>query len=248
MARITDRKVAKAEQGASQMDAGVRRKPLRPPRNLSEKRTGSELIEILSEGSTQQSSARKYRQRYLEVLSAAARAFAERGYHAATTKHIADEIGVQQGSLYYYIRSKEIALEQICEVAIEGYVSFSTRVRRSRKPASEKLRTIIELHLSTLDHRPSFFKVFQENRNDLGDQARHKIGRQIREYEKAIEAIFRQGVRSGEFRKDLDTLHATLTLLAACNAVSVWWRVRSSAPIPEIATHIADMLLCGVST
>jgi TetR/AcrR family transcriptional regulator, cholesterol catabolism regulator len=204
-------------------------------------------MEILGQGSTRPSIARKYRQRYLEVLMAAARVFAERGYHAATTKHIADAMGMQQGSLYYYIKSKEMALEQICQVAIDGYVDFSARVRRSRRPASDKLRTVIALHLSTLDHRRSFFKVFQENRKDLGDEARHNIGRQIREYENAIEAIFRQGVRDGEFRQDLDTLHATLTLLAACNAVSVWWQVRSSAPIPEIATQIADMLLGGIS-
>jgi hypothetical protein len=138
-----------------------------------------------------------------------------------------------------------MALEQICQIAIDGYVAFSARVRRSRKPASEKLREIIELHLSTLNHRPSFLKVFQENRKELGNEARRKIGRQIREYEQAIEGIFRQGVRDGVFRADLDALHATLTLLAACNAVSVWWQVRSSAPIPEIATGIADMLLCG---
>jgi TetR/AcrR family transcriptional regulator, cholesterol catabolism regulator len=218
-----------------------------PPPGVLSDNGGPDLIEIVGQRSTRPSIARKYRQRYLEVLTAAARVFAERGYHAATTKHIADAIGMQQGSLYYYIKSKEIALEQICQVAIDGYVGFSAQVRRSHKPASEKLRTVIVLHLSTLDHRPSFFKVFQENRKDLGDKARHNIGRQIREYENAIEAIFRQGVRAGEFRQDLDTLHATLTLLAACNAVSVWWQVRSSTPIPEIATQIADMLLGGIS-
>jgi TetR/AcrR family transcriptional regulator, cholesterol catabolism regulator len=217
-------------------------------RPLFSKKNGSELVEFLSEGSRQRFGARKYGQRYLEVLSAAARVFAKRGYQSATTKHIADEIGLQQGSLYYYIKSKESALEQICDVAIDGYVSFSNRVRRAKRPASEKLRTIVALHLSTLDERPSFFKVFQENRNDLGDKARHRIGRQIRVYERHIEAIFRQGIRDGEFRSDVDPLHATLTLLAACNAVSVWWKVRSSAPIPNIATHISDILLRGVST
>jgi TetR/AcrR family transcriptional regulator, cholesterol catabolism regulator len=228
------------------MDVGSNRERFRQ-RALFAKKHGSELVRFLTEGSTQRSTARKYGQRYLEVLSGAARAFAKRGYQSATTKHIADELGLQQGSLYYYIKSKESALEQICEAAIDGYVSFSQRIRRSKRQASEKLRMITELHLSTLEERPDFFKVFQESRNELGDKARHKIGRQIRVYEKNVEAIFRQGVRDGDFRSDIDTQHATLTVLAACNAVSVWWQVRSSAPIPKIAADIADILLRGVS-
>jgi TetR/AcrR family transcriptional regulator, cholesterol catabolism regulator len=226
------------------MDADSSRERLRH-RPFAQK-NGNELVRFLTGGSTQRSGARKYGLRYLEILSAAASAFAKRGYQSATTKDIADEIGLQQGSLYYYIHSKESALEQICEVAIDGYVSFSERVRRTKKPASDKLRTIIELHLSTLDERPDFFKVFQENRGELGVKVRHKIGRQIRVYEKNIEAIFRQGLRDGEFRNEIDTVHATMTLLAACNAVSIWWRVRSSANIPKIAADISDLLLRGV--
>jgi TetR/AcrR family transcriptional regulator, cholesterol catabolism regulator len=230
---------------AVQMDARPSRERLRK-RPFFVKKNGSDIVRFLTEGSTQRSAARKYGQRYLEVLSAAARAFAKRGYQSATTKDIADEIGLQQGSLYYYIKSKESALEQICDVAIDGYVSFSDRIRRGKQRPSEKLRTIIELHLSTLDERPDFFKVFQENRNDLGDKARHKIGRQIRVYEKNIEAIFRQGIRASEFRNDIDAVHATLTLLAACNSVSVWWKVRSSATITKIAADISAVLLRGV--
>jgi TetR/AcrR family transcriptional regulator, cholesterol catabolism regulator len=216
-------------------------------RALSDK-SGGELLGILNGEPSGKGTERKYTRRYLEVLTAAARQFSVKGYHSATTKHIADELGVQQGSLYYYIKSKEAALEQICEVAIEGYVTFSVRVRNSRKPASEKIARLVQLHLQTLEERPSFFKVFQENRKDLGDEARHKIGRQIREYEKNVEALFRQGVRTGEFRVDLNTLHAALTLLGACNSVAVWWQVRSSAPVAEIASEITEMLLAGVTS
>jgi AcrR family transcriptional regulator len=229
------------------MDAGSSRDRLRRRRIFSRKH-GSELVGFLTTASKKRSGARKYGQRYLEVLSAAARAFAKRGYQSATTKHIADEIGLRQGSLYHYMKSKESALEQICEVAIDGYIDFSDRVKVGKQPAAEKLRTIVELHLSTLDERPDFFKVFQQYRNDLGDRARRQIGRQVRVYESNIEAMFQQGIRDGEFRSDIDTLHATLTLLAACNAVVIWWQVRSSAPIPKIAADISEVLLRGVAT
>jgi len=80
-----------------------------------------------------------------------------------------------------------------------------------------------------------FFLNAEAYSEDPEDEARHKIFRRIREYDNAIEAMYRPGVRDDEFRQDLGTLHATLTLLAGCNAVSVWWRVRSP-----------DMLLCYI--
>jgi AcrR family transcriptional regulator len=49
-----------------------------------------------------------------EIADAAARVFAERGYHGTTTQAIADVLGMRQASLYYYFPSKEAALEEVC--------------------------------------------------------------------------------------------------------------------------------------
>jgi len=55
------------------------------------------------------------------------------------------------------------------------------------------VRGVIVLHLSTLDHRLSFLKVFQEIRKDLGDEARHNIGRRIRGYDTLSRRSFARG-------------------------------------------------------
>ena len=188
----------------------------------------------------------KYWRRYIAVLTAAAKQFSEKGYHVATTKAIAEELGVQQGSLYYYIKSKDAALEQIIQVAIDGYVRFSLRLRNARRPAPDKIRELVRLHLQTLEERPDFFRVFLNHRQDLAPAARHAVGKQVRAYERNVQAIFRQGVRGGEFRADLDTLHATLALLGMCNAVPAWWGVRSTAEIARIADDLAAIVVAGV--
>lgn len=196
--------------------------------------------------SNPQRSTDKYTAKYLRVLQEAARQFSQRGYHVATTKDIADALGVQQGSLYYYIRSKEAALAEICLYAIEGYVSFSTEIRQSRQAPAEKIREMIKRHLESLEVRPEFYKVFLAHRNDLGDEARHEIGRQIREYESNLEAILRSGTRRGDFRKDLDCRLVTLGILGMCNTVASWWGKRSDATIAKIADHFADLVLGGI--
>ena len=42
------------------------------------------------------------RRRLSEVVDAAAKVFARRGYHGASTQDIADVLGIRQASLYYY--------------------------------------------------------------------------------------------------------------------------------------------------
>jgi TetR/AcrR family transcriptional regulator, cholesterol catabolism regulator len=196
--------------------------------------------------STPQRSTDKYTAKYVRVLQEAARQFSDRGYHVATTKDIADALGVQQGSLYYYIRSKEAALAEICGYAIEGYVSFSTEIRQSRRAPAEKIREIIKRHLESLEVRPEFFKVFLAHRNDLAKEARHEIGRQIREYEGNLEAILRSGAKRGDFRKDLDSRLVTLGILGMCNTVASWWGKRSEATVGQIADQFADVVLGGI--
>ena len=53
------------------------------------------------------------RKRSVQILEAAARVFAQKGYHAATTKEIAAQAGVSEGTIYNYFQSKEDLLLSI---------------------------------------------------------------------------------------------------------------------------------------
>ena len=72
---------------------------------------------------TPRPTARKVKRRAAEMLAAAAKVFARRGYHGASTQDIADVLGIRQASLYYYFESKESALEAVCGDGVEDYVS-----------------------------------------------------------------------------------------------------------------------------
>jgi len=206
----------------------------------------SASVAVHSKRTNHKSSGAKYTARYLLVLEAAARQFADKGYRVATTKDIADSLGVRQGSLYYYIKSKESALEQICVVAMEGYVDFSKEILVSKRPTVEKIAELVFRHLKTLEERPGFYKVFLSHRHELATEARQALGRQIREYESNVEAILRQGVKRKELRADRDYQLVTLAILGMCNAVATWWGKRSSAPIQLMADEFAGLALEGL--
>jgi len=76
-------------------------------------------MNVLAMPSTRRSASQ--RRRAPQIIDAAARVFAERGFHGATTQDIADVLGIRQASLYYYFSSKEAALELVCLKGVEGF-------------------------------------------------------------------------------------------------------------------------------
>jgi AcrR family transcriptional regulator len=68
-----------------------------------------------SVGGDAKTPTRNRRRRDDELLEAAARVFAERGYSDASVQDVADELGILKGSLYHYIKTKEDLLFWLLE-------------------------------------------------------------------------------------------------------------------------------------
>src|SRR5215813_6670095 len=86
---------------------------------------------------------RTTRRRAPEIIDAAARVFAERGFHGATTQDIADVLGIRQASLYYYFASKEAALELVCARGVEGFLEAAAVIAAGAGTATEKVKALI---------------------------------------------------------------------------------------------------------
>jgi TetR/AcrR family transcriptional regulator, cholesterol catabolism regulator len=181
------------------------------------------------------------RQRLSEVIDAAAKVFAQRGYHGASTQDIADLLGMRQASLYYYVDSKEAALEVVCREGHQGYVERIRRIERSGATASQKVAEVLFHHAAP--QRRDFTLVFLRERRFLPLPARKRIRSFEVQYERAIQRIIEQGIRTGEFRADLDARMATLALLGLGNSAAVWYG-REPAVTPERMLHAyVDLLV-----
>jgi AcrR family transcriptional regulator len=184
--------------------------------------------------------------RSAEIIDAAARVFAERGFHGASTQDIADVLGVRQASLYYYFPSKEVALEMVCARGVEGFVENAIRVTERKASAAEKLASLIQSHLAPLRDRPDYVKVFLNERRHLPAESRRRIGRLSRAVERIFEDVIRAGVQRREFRAGLDPRLATLAILGMVNAVATWIGKSKGATIERISAQFAALVLAGV--
>ena len=80
--------------------------------------------------------------RFTEILDAAAEVFAEKGYHGASTTDIADKLGIKQAGLYYYFKSKDAALAEVCRIGVQDYVERLITISQSDISAEQKIRIV----------------------------------------------------------------------------------------------------------
>jgi AcrR family transcriptional regulator len=85
-----------------------------------------------------------------QILDAAGRMFSEQGYGAASTRKIADAVGVKQASLYYHFESKEEILAGLLAGTVEPSLNFAEKLCATEEPAHIQLYALTYFDVSLL--------------------------------------------------------------------------------------------------
>ena len=182
-----------------------------------------------------------------EIVAAAAKVFRTKGYHAATVRDIAEEVGILKGSLYHHFESKEALLYLVVKEPIAEMFRQMAEIAEAELPASQKLRRAIEAHLEAFDrHYPHLF-VYLRERESVKRRLREMIGYSPKEYERHWQEILRQGVESGEFRADLDIQVASYGLLGMLNWLYKWYDPEGRLSIQEVARELTGLAFAGIA-
>jgi TetR/AcrR family transcriptional regulator, cholesterol catabolism regulator len=181
--------------------------------------------------------------RRTELTRQAARLFAEKGYHGTSIGEIAEALGVQKGSLYAHIQSKQ---DLLYETMLEGARAFHAGLDAipDELPATEKIRLALRSHLRVVAEQLDVATVFVQEWRYLEGERRDEILRERRRYEERIRALFREGRELGELRTDLDDATAALLALSAANWAYTW--LQSARDTDELAERFYTLLIDGM--
>ena len=178
-----------------------------------------------------------------ELTRHAARLFAERGYHGTSIGDLAKALGVQKGSLYAHIESKQ---DLLYEATQEGARAFHDALDAvpDDAPPTERIRLALRAHLRVVAEQLDVATVFtREWRYLEGDRAEQFLAER-RRYEDRFRALFREGRETGALRTDLDDHAAALLLLSAANWAYTWLNEGSNTD--ELADRFFATLIDGV--
>ena len=189
--------------------------------------------------------ATSYVQHRQDAIRAAAAVFAEKGYHGSSTRDIAEHLGIKQGSLYYYFRSKEEALVEVCLFAMRNYAEHMDAIAASDQPFEAKLIATITSHISKYREQNGAMKVYHSERLYLPEAKREKLYKLGSGYRQTLEGVFEEGVRNGALREDLDCHFATQTVIGTCNSWGELVARDAELDLFEVIRKCADLLSHG---
>jgi TetR/AcrR family transcriptional regulator, cholesterol catabolism regulator len=182
-----------------------------------------------------------------DIVAAAAKVFRTKGYHAATVRDIADEVGILKGSLYHHFESKEALLYLVVKEPIARMYQTIAEIAAADAPATEKLRRAIFAHLEAYDrHYPHLF-VYLRERESVKRRFREMIGFSPKEYERCWQQILCEGIESGEFRANIDIQVVSYGLLGMLNWAYKWYDPKGRLNVHEVAEQFTSLALAGLA-
>ena len=187
----------------------------------------------------------KYEQQRQSAIRAAATVFAEKGFHGACTKDIAERMGIKQGSLYYYFKSKEEALGEVCLYGIQDYVEHMATIADSEQPFEAKLIATVTSHLSSYRERNEALKVYNDERLYLPKARRSRLKELGSDYRQRLEGIFEEGKESGAVRQSVDCHFAAQAVIGMCNAWGDLIVRDSDLELFDVIQKCTDLLING---
>src|SRR5205085_8433876 len=134
--------------------------------------------------------------RRAELTRAAARLFAEKGYHGTSIGDLAQALGVQKGSVYSHIESKA---DLLWEVARDGAEAFHTALDAvpEEGPVVERIRAALRAHLRVVAEQLDVATVFIREWRYLDGERRDRFVAERRRYEGRFRSLFREGRERG---------------------------------------------------
>jgi AcrR family transcriptional regulator len=183
-------------------------------------------------------------ERRRQILDAAVRAFAQKGYYACRVSDIAEEAGVAYGLVYHYFDSKEAVLEAIFRDTWGMMLEAIRGVEATESSPREQLRKTAAIVLRTWRNDPDLVRVLVREVTRRGEQLQREVGEIALAFE-ALERIVKRGQESGAFRSDIDPRLAAWIVYGALEEILTGW-VLGQLPSDESDVADAERAVVGV--
>ena len=188
------------------------------------------------------SAAQEERRR--QILDAAVRAFAKKGYHACRVSDIAQEAGVAYGLVYHYFDSKDAVLESVFREMWGKMVGAINAIEQVEESPRQQLRKSCAIVLRTWRDYPDVVRVLVREVARSGEQLQREV-EEIAHAFAALQRIVERGQEQGVFRTDLSPRLAAWIIYGALEEILTGW-VLGRLPGEEEDVKEAERAVVGI--
>jgi AcrR family transcriptional regulator len=181
-----------------------------------------------------------------DVVEAAGRLFAERGYHGTSMRDLGKALGLHGSSLYSHVDSKEALLVDVVRRGAELFQDAADEaVSRTDNPL-ERLKALVAGHVGViLDHLDEA-RTFLNEARALDAAYRAEVVAARDRYEAVFRAAIADGVESGDLRPDVDPRSAGIFVLSILNSIDRWYRPNGAFDPEQLTRVVMEFVLGGI--
>ncbi|WP_282048162.1 TetR/AcrR family transcriptional regulator [Sulfitobacter mediterraneus] len=184
-----------------------------------------------------------------EILAAAARLFRHEGYYATTMRDIAQESGIEAGSIYYHFGSKDQILSEVLDIGVRALHGKVSEIIQSAKGESKGFREtfaqLIETHLTYLLTTSDYTSANIRNYPMLTDEARAPHRDLRASYARIWSEFLERAKEANLLRKDISVSTIRQFVLSAMNWTVEWYDVERY-PVQLLAGRMSNLILDGM--
>lgn len=187
-----------------------------------------------------------------DILKAAERVFATKGYYKATIQDIAREAQYAVGTIYQYFEDKEVLYLDLIERKMVDLISEVKEEVEKTKGAKEKIKVLVHQQLTYFEENQDFFRICFSEIVGLGWAIRDKIPKssvdKFMKYLDYITELFEDAQEKLLIRKDLEAKRLAYMLVSMLNAFIIPWLKGTckKTKITEMTDFILDIFFKGV--
>lgn len=186
-----------------------------------------------------------------QILDAAARVLARRGYAGTQLSEIAEQAETQPGSLYYHFESREELIEEVLRQGVS--LSFArARAVVDALPACasalERLKAALRVHLKfqlvESDYASAAVRLIGQYPEDTWS----RVNAKFRAYGRFFDGLIAAAMKAGELNEGVDRSALRILILGAANWAPEWYRREGTSSVEQIGDLLVRLLLRGVGT
>ena len=172
-----------------------------------------------------------------EILSAAEKVFAAKGFFPTTMSEIAETAEFGTGTLYKYFKSKEDLYFTLIDEKTDEINRLVKSELLQKTSAIERIKKVLGLQLEFIERNRDFFRIYTSEGSRFEWTVKDELGKGIHEkmvtYIHILAEVMNQGIEGGEFRalNPMDLAHA---LVGIVNSYIFEWLI-SPQPYPLIS-------------
>lgn len=189
-----------------------------------------------------------------QIITAAVREFAKKGFAKTTINEIAEAAGIGKGTVYEYFKNKEEIIQSAFAYFMHSMQFDIEAILIAKTTAKEKMEQVLDLfsdmnNWGTVEFIELMFDFWSEgikSQNSRGGLLKD-MNKFYRSYREIFADIIVQGMSEGSFKKDINPGYVAAVTVGSLDGIIVQWVLdKETIDFSEAVQTIKTTLLKGI--